>query len=81
MKKSLMSLAVMLLAGCGGHASRPAAPQKIGTPNPASVYCVQQGGKVEMEKSPEGVISYCHLPDGTRVEEWTLFRQNNAKKP
>lgn len=75
MKKSLMFFAAAMLAGCSGGPSRQAPAQKIGMPNPASVYCVQQGGKVEIDAAPDGEIGYCQLPQGERIEEWTLFRQ------
>ena len=48
--------------------------------NPASVYCVQQGGRVEIVRTPKGEAGYCVLPDGRRIEEWKLFR-SNAPRP
>ncbi len=45
--------------------------------NPASVYCIDQGGKLEMVKTPEGEVGYCNLPSGERIEEWALFRRNH----
>jgi uncharacterized protein len=45
--------------------------------NPASVYCVQQGGRVEIVDTKKGQIGICILPDGRRIEEWKLFRSKN----
>jgi hypothetical protein len=43
-------------------------------PNPASVNCTKQGGKLETVNTPQGQVSYCTLPNGVRCEEWALFR-------
>ena len=42
--------------------------------NPASVYCVQQGGRLVIKRGPKGEIGICVLPDGRRIEEWKFFR-------
>ena len=43
--------------------------------NPASQYCVEQGGRLEIKKDEQGgEYGVCHLPDGQVVEEWALFR-------
>ncbi|NUF13860.1 I78 family peptidase inhibitor, partial [Acinetobacter oleivorans] len=47
-------------------------------PNPASQYCVEQGGKLEIRNEANGQVGYCHLPNGQVVEEWKLFRDNQA---
>ncbi|EPG9551285.1 I78 family peptidase inhibitor, partial [Acinetobacter baumannii] len=49
-----------------------------GSPNPASQYCVEQGGKLEIRNEANGQVGYCHLPNGQVVEEWKLFRDNQA---
>ncbi|EXT37966.1 I78 family peptidase inhibitor [Acinetobacter sp. 25977_8] len=47
-------------------------------PKPASQYCVEQGGKLEIRNETNGQVGYCHLPNGQVVEEWKLFRDNQA---
>ena len=47
--------------------------------NPASVYCVDQGGTIEIVSEADGEVGYCNLPDGTRIEEWEYFRANNPE--
>ena len=64
----------VLLAGC---ASSPSTEESVKLANPASTYCVEQGGKVEIRTEEKGQTGYCHLPDGRVIEEWTFFR---AKK-
>lgn len=54
------------------------AAHRVGMANPASEHCVNKGGKVEIKKNSEGgEYGICHLPDGTQVEEWELFRRDN----
>ncbi len=43
-------------------------------PNPASVHCRTLGGELELVQEQDGVTGYCLLPDGTRCEEWALYR-------
>jgi putative hemolysin len=47
--------------------------------NPASVFCVQSGGKSEIRKGPRGQYGVCRLPDGRVVEEWAYFRAMKGK--
>ncbi|MBI5305912.1 MAG: DUF333 domain-containing protein [Chloroflexi bacterium] len=42
--------------------------------NPASVYCVQQGGKSEIRKDAKGEVGYCVFPDQSECEEWAFQR-------
>jgi putative hemolysin len=43
--------------------------------NPASVYCVEQGGTVDIRTDADGnQYGMCILADGTEIEEWELFR-------
>ena len=50
----------------------------IGMSNPASVYCVEQGGESILVRSKKGDFGICKLKDGTAVEEWEYYRQNNT---
>jgi hypothetical protein len=44
-------------------------------PNPASVYCEQQGFKSETRTAADGSqTSYCIFPDGSECDEWMYFR-------
>lgn len=66
------TLSVLALAAAlsGGAAA-------VGLPNPASAYCLEIGGTLEMREETGGTVGYCRLPDGRVVEEWTLFRQSH----
>jgi len=42
--------------------------------NPASVHCINAGGKLTMKRTPQGEFGMCKLPSGKVCEEWALFR-------
>ena len=69
-------LALSLLSGCG-----PTEPsQRAAIANPASGYCVKKGGTLEIVKEAAGEKGMCHLPDGTAIDEWELFRRDNPQE-
>lgn len=68
--------ALALVGGCESKESTPSTQ----IANPASEYCVKQGGKLEIIKGDSGEQGMCHLPDGTVVEEWEFFRQDNPQE-
>ncbi|WP_425337639.1 putative hemolysin [Pusillimonas caeni] len=49
-------------------------------PNPASVYCIERGGTLDIKQRPEGDLTMCVLSDGTRVEEWEFYRKNHPQR-
>lgn len=69
--------ACLLLSACGGQGGAPAA-RPVGMANPASVYCADLGGRLEMRQEQAGAAGYCHLPDGSVIEEWQLYRGKNS---
>lgn len=77
MKHLALLLSTAALAACSADKAGQESPA-VGTANPASEFCVKQGGKLEMKKDKDGgEYALCHLPDGTVVEEWSYFRQHN----
>jgi hypothetical protein len=51
------------------------ATSAAGIANPASVYCNDNGGKLEIRTGPGGgQIGVCIFPDGSECEEWAYFR-------
>jgi uncharacterized protein len=73
----LAIIGLTTMAGCVDNTSAAPDPAAIGMANPASVYCIEQGGSLEIRQSTEGEVGICHLPDGTWVEEWQFFRANH----
>jgi uncharacterized protein len=44
-------------------------------PNPASVYCTQNGNKLEIRTAADGSqYGVCVFPDGSTCDEWSYFR-------
>jgi putative hemolysin len=44
-------------------------------PNPASVYCKQQGFTLEIRTATDGSqTGFCKFPDGSECDEWVYFR-------
>jgi putative hemolysin len=53
----------------------PVAPPVIGMPNPASVFCEKNGGKLDIRKDAKGgEFGVCIFPDKSECEEWAFFR-------
>jgi len=49
--------------------------QTVGMANPASVYCTEQGGSLEIKDEEDGQVGYCTLANGEVCEEWAYFSQ------
>jgi hypothetical protein len=79
MKAAGLSVAIALLPACGGgddSVSVTTTAPSAGLPNPASAFCEEKGGTVEIVIEDQGEVGYCVLPDGTRIEEWEYYRRN-----
>lgn len=60
----------LLLAACAS------APETDQMPNPASVNCVKNGGKLELRQDASGgTAGICVFPDGSECDEWAFFRK------
>ncbi len=72
--------AAVLLGACSpapAAASPTDAPKQptAAIANPASVFCGDHGGKLEIVTADDGSQSgTCTLPDGTKCDEWAYFR-------
>ena len=65
----------VLAAACGEAAEISPVPTEVGLPNPASVNCAQQGGRLEIRTDDSGgQVGICLFPEGSECEEWALFR-------
>jgi putative hemolysin len=61
-----------LLIGCVGESTEQPGP---GLANPASEYCEEQGGQLEISEDAEGdQTGSCVFPDGSSCEEWAFYR-------
>jgi putative hemolysin len=60
--------------GQTGELALTEAPQ-ANLPNPASVYCKEQGNKLEIRDSADGSQNgVCMFPNGSECDEWAYFR-------
>lgn len=53
---------------------REAGGGSVGLANPASVYCQEQGGRLEIRSGEGGEVGICVFADGSECEEWAFFR-------
>jgi len=77
-------LALMALTACTTTQRTPTAAASL--PNPASAYCGQNGGQLELRTDAEGgVAGMCVFADGSECDEWTYYRgecgQSAAESP
>lgn len=69
----VMSLITVLTGSCIGKSADASGTAEM--PNPASVYCEQNGGTLELRQDAQGgVQGVCLFPDGSECEEWAYFR-------
>ncbi|MCS7134480.1 MAG: DUF333 domain-containing protein [Candidatus Pacearchaeota archaeon] len=47
---------------------------KATLPNPASKYCIENNGTLEIRKKEHGYYGVCIFPDGSECEEWAFYR-------
>ena len=76
------ALAVFFLAAVAAMTGRIPAraeneqPAATALPNPAAVFCVENGGTYEIRRAGNGSeIGICILADGTEVDAWAYFRE------
>ncbi len=66
-----------LLTGCAEKNNSRDKGAALSMANPASEFCVEKGGKVNIVDTKDGQIGYCEFEDGTGIEEWEYFRNNS----
>lgn len=84
-KYKLMTLGILLVlgftliaSGCGTATTEPS----TGLANPASVYCEEQGYRLEMRADPDGgTYGVCIFLDGSECEEWAFYRGDCQPPP
>jgi len=71
----LLFVVTLWLVGCAAPPTPAAPAAELDMPNPASVYCEEQGGKIEIRTQDDGgQYGVCIFPDGSECEEWAFFR-------
>ncbi len=65
--------AILALSACKSEELQPTAAIEI--PNPASVFCKENGGTEENRQAADGsVAGFCLFSDGSECDEWAYFR-------
>lgn len=68
-RAALLITIALLVAACSGGDDNEG-----NLPNPASVYCEENGGKLEIRTGDDGEYGVCVFPDGSECDEWAYFR-------
>lgn len=67
----LIVVASVTLAACSTPTDNDNDP---GIANPASTYCVEHGGQLEIVTTSDGQLGICRFPDGSSCDEWAYYR-------
>lgn len=67
-------LVLLLVVAVGGAGCSDNDDDDAGIANPASVFCEEQGGSLEIRTDDAGAAGYCVFEDGSECEEWAYFR-------
>ena len=70
--RRILLLALLPLAACQTAARQSA---QAALANPASVNCVDHGGKLVIRATSAGSKGYCILPGGRTLDEWEYYHQ------
>ena len=69
--KNLFMLTLMVILMMLASACQP----KADMPNPASVYCEENEGRLELRQDESGSqVGICMFEDGSECEEWAYYR-------
>jgi len=69
----ILVTAMLTLTACKTEPLQPTATVAI--PNPASAFCKENGGTLEMRQAADGsVAGFCLFSDGSECDEWAYFR-------
>ncbi len=70
----LVIIALALIACQTPVVDQPTETPGPGLPNPASAFCEEQGGTIEVRESVDGQYGVCVFNDGSECDEWAFFR-------
>lgn len=69
----ILILITLILSACNEDPSK-VKENPLNMANPASVFCEEQGGRIEMREDEHGQYGVCVFPDGSECEEWAHLR-------
>jgi putative hemolysin len=72
---AIIILAIICAIICFWFFRNPANNENSQIANPASVYCINQSGTLEIRTASDGSqTGYCIFENGRECEEWAFFR-------
>ena len=80
MKNFIVLSFAIILCGCTPSLVEQENKKGVELANPASTFCIEKGGELKIHDEEGGQVGYCHLKDGSEIEEWKFFRENNIKE-
>lgn len=74
-KRLLILSSTLILSAC---LSSQNDESKVNMTNPASTYCIEQGGEPILKMSKSGdQYGICRFSNGREIEEWKYYRENH----
>jgi putative hemolysin len=71
----LLFTCALLVTACGSTPAPTAQPAQAEMANPASVYCEEHGGRVDIRQDAQGgQYGVCVFDDGSECDEWAYYR-------
>lgn len=67
----------LLLAGCSNQPDEYDVDGWSSVANPASLYCVQKGAKLETITENNSRVTYCVFSEDDKVEQWQYYRDHH----
>ena len=64
---NLIASCTLLLIACDSQPTVQTTAGSVGIANPASSYCIEQGGSLEIENQDDMQVGYCTLPNVASV--------------
>ncbi|WP_428774435.1 putative hemolysin [Vibrio sp.] len=68
-----VSIAIFIV-GCSSESNPYKVDDWAEVSNPATIYCVHQGGQLKMTSEGNQRVTYCLLEDGSMREQWEYYR-------
>ncbi len=81
MAQNALSVSVALMALICGAAVPASDTEPVSLPNPAAVFCEDQGGTHKIVQEAAGARGLCVLPDGEEVDAWAFFEAGREADP
>ncbi len=73
-------LSSIVLIGCSSEPDKYDVEDYDETTSPASLYCVQEGGTLEMVTENNVRMTYCVLSEDEKVEQWEFYNNNHDQE-